>query len=398
MAQPTPDPLRNNAWIVTGPTSGIGYRTALQLAKRGTVVLVGRNRAKLIEVAQEIEKGGGHAESVVCDLSDVTSARRAAAEIVALDLPIAGLLNNAGIMSTRPFQTAQGWDGTFATDHLGPFALTEAIVPHLPDGADVVFICSAVEDPERKPAVIAGFRGARYISAEASARGEWVPGGSKLPGGDAYATSKQCNLATVLAFARETPRLRFNAVEPGFSPGSNLGRDANVPLRFLSKHVGGCGAPVGEARRHTVRAFFDADQSLVVLEPNSRGCGRIVQDPMEVPPVDHLQRRKIGESRQGAEVLAGGCNRSVQAVLRLQQADADQRFDGVGSVLEVDRQFLAFGGGEVTQHIVGRVHPAGRPADPAPDPQVVLGAQRSGDRLEPVVAALAAALLHPDDG
>src|SRR6195952_4914018 len=237
MAQPTPDPLRNNAWIVTGPTSGIGYRTALQLAKRGTVVLVGRNRAKLIEVAQEIEKGGGHAESVVCDLSDVTSARRAAAEIVALDLPIAGLLNNAGIMSTRPFQTAQGWDGTFATDHLGPFALTEAIVPHLPDGADVVFICSAVEDPERKPAVIAGFRGARYISAEASARGEWVPGGSKLPGGDAYATSKQANLATVLAFAREMPRLRFNAIEPGFSPGSNLGRDANLPLRLLSKYV-----------------------------------------------------------------------------------------------------------------------------------------------------------------
>jgi NAD(P)-dependent dehydrogenase (short-subunit alcohol dehydrogenase family) len=39
-----------------------------------------------------------HAVPVVCDLSDITSARRAAAEIAALDLPIAGLLNNAGIM------------------------------------------------------------------------------------------------------------------------------------------------------------------------------------------------------------------------------------------------------------------------------------------------------------
>ena len=98
--------------------------------------------------------------SVVCDFSDITSARRAAAEITALDLPIAGLLNNAGVMPTAPSRTVQGWDTTFATNHLGPFALTEALIPHLPDGANVVFVCSGVEDPERKPAVTAGFRGA----------------------------------------------------------------------------------------------------------------------------------------------------------------------------------------------------------------------------------------------
>jgi hypothetical protein len=40
-----------------------------------------------------------------------------------------------------------------------------------------------------------------------------------------------------MAFARETPRLHFNAVEPGFSPATNLGRDANVFLRFLAKYV-----------------------------------------------------------------------------------------------------------------------------------------------------------------
>ena len=62
-------------------------------------------------------------------------------------------------------------------------------------------------------------------------------GGSTHPGFDAYATSKQCNLATVLAFARETPRLRFNTVEPGFSPGTGLSRDANVFLRLLAKYV-----------------------------------------------------------------------------------------------------------------------------------------------------------------
>jgi NAD(P)-dependent dehydrogenase (short-subunit alcohol dehydrogenase family) len=230
-------PRERKAYIVTGPTSGHGYRTALELAKHGTVVLVGRNPTKLDEVQQVIEQRGQHAVSVVCDLSDIKNVQRAAAEILSFQLPIVGLVNNAGLLEMRATKNAQGWDTTFATDHLGPFALTEALMPHLPDGANVVFVCSAVEDPERKLAVIAGFRGGRYISAEASARGEWEPGGSKQTGGDAYATSKQCNLATVLAFARETPRLRFIAVEPGFSPGTGLGRDANVFLRVLSKYV-----------------------------------------------------------------------------------------------------------------------------------------------------------------
>jgi NAD(P)-dependent dehydrogenase (short-subunit alcohol dehydrogenase family) len=171
--------------------------------------------------------------AVVCDLSDIASVRRAAAEIIALLLAIAGLLNNAGIMQVRATKNALGWDMTFATNHLGPFAWTEALVPHLPDGANVVFIASAVEDPERKPAVAFGFRGGRYVSAEASARGEWKPGGSTKLGMDAYATSKQCTLATAMAFARETPRLHFNAVEPGVTPATGLGRDAGAFVRFL---------------------------------------------------------------------------------------------------------------------------------------------------------------------
>ena len=85
-----------------------------------------------------------------------------------------------------------------------------------------------MEDPERKLAKALGFPGGRYISAEASARGEWKPGGATQPGFDAYATSKQANLATAMAFARETPRLRFNALEPGFTPNTGLARGTNA--------------------------------------------------------------------------------------------------------------------------------------------------------------------------
>jgi NAD(P)-dependent dehydrogenase (short-subunit alcohol dehydrogenase family) len=227
----------DRAWIITGPTSGIGRRTALELSAHGTVVLVGRDPNRLADVAEEIRAKGGRAVAVVCDFSDIPDVRRAAAEIVALGLPVAGLLNNAGIMPMGEARSAQGWDLAFTTNHLGPFAFTEALVPQLRDGANVVFICSGVEDPERKPAVVAGFRGGRYISAEASARGEWEPDGSSRPGLDAYATSKQCNLATVLAFARETSRLRFNAVEPGFNPATGLSRDANAALQFVAKYL-----------------------------------------------------------------------------------------------------------------------------------------------------------------
>jgi short-subunit dehydrogenase len=71
------------AYVITGPTSGIGRRTALELAKHATVVLVGRDRRKLAEMQKTIERKGQHAVSVMCDLSDLASVRRAAAQIIA---------------------------------------------------------------------------------------------------------------------------------------------------------------------------------------------------------------------------------------------------------------------------------------------------------------------------
>ncbi|MGZ3762155.1 MAG: SDR family NAD(P)-dependent oxidoreductase [Mucilaginibacter sp.] len=221
---------KEQAYIVTGPTSGIGYATALALSKYGIVILVGRNPDKLKMVEKVIHDNGGKARAIVCDIADIKSVRNAAQQIIGLQLSIAGLLNNAGIMSAKPGWSAQGWDQTFATNHLGPFALTEAIAPHLPDGANVVFIASAIEDPERKPAKIMGMKGGRFISVEASARGEWKAGGAKMPGMDAYATSKQCILAATMAFAKENPRLHFNAVEPGITRGTKLGAKGMNPI------------------------------------------------------------------------------------------------------------------------------------------------------------------------
>src|ERR1700743_2729662 len=109
MTKTTSTGTDRKTYVVTGPTSGIGRETAFALAKHGTVVLVGRNRHKLEDVKRIIERRGQHALSVVCDTSDLASVRGAAAEIIALGLPIAGLLNNAGIMQLRATQNALGW-------------------------------------------------------------------------------------------------------------------------------------------------------------------------------------------------------------------------------------------------------------------------------------------------
>lgn len=223
------------AYVITGPTSGAGRETALIMARHGTLVLVGRNGGKLAEMKNEVERLGGQAVPIVCDMSDLASVRRAAADIVALDLPIAGLLNNAGVQNPPITKTAAGWDMTFVTNHVGPFALTDALMPHLADGANVVFIGSATEDPARGLAKRAGFRGGRYISAEASLRGEWKAGGAERPGFDAYATSKQCNIVTALALARENPRLHVNAIEPGVMFNTGLHGHANI-LFYISAY------------------------------------------------------------------------------------------------------------------------------------------------------------------
>jgi NAD(P)-dependent dehydrogenase (short-subunit alcohol dehydrogenase family) len=229
--------MERSSALVTGATSGLGQAAARLLAQEGwsEIIVTGRTLARAQQTAAELAADSNRkvftpleldldrpssAQSALAELAkrgppvdflllnagmvpskkrvltatDIEASqaplighhqltvgllgvRRAADRIIALKLPIAGVLNNAGIMQQRATKSAQGWDLTFATDHLGPFALTEALVPHLADGTNVIFVGSAVEDPERGP----------------SARGEWRPGGSTkvLPPGHHPLTSAE---------------------------------------------------------------------------------------------------------------------------------------------------------------------------------------------------------------
>jgi NAD(P)-dependent dehydrogenase (short-subunit alcohol dehydrogenase family) len=125
--------LSGKNYVVTGANTGIGRATAEELARRGARVLLAcRSRDKtepvLSSIAAGRAAGGGEAEFLALDLADLASVRRAAEELLARDLPIHGLINNAGLAGLRG-QTRQGFEIAFGTNHLGHFLWTTLLLP-----------------------------------------------------------------------------------------------------------------------------------------------------------------------------------------------------------------------------------------------------------------------------
>ncbi|OBA59174.1 hypothetical protein A5647_18185 [Mycobacterium sp. 1100029.7] len=119
--------LEDQTALVTGSGSGIGRATALLLAEHGaTVVLVGRRRNKLEEVAKEITAAGGTARTVTADLVELADVNRLVAEAGDVDI----LVNSAGIFpfANTASQTVEDFDALFATNVRGPYFLTSAIL------------------------------------------------------------------------------------------------------------------------------------------------------------------------------------------------------------------------------------------------------------------------------
>ena len=120
--------------LVTGPTlGGLGFHTALELARRGAhVTLAGRTPARLAAAAEAItaDVPGARLDTLVVDLSDLSSVRAAGAEAARLG-PLHLLVNNAGIMAPPLRRTADGLESQMATNHFGPFLLTGLLLDQL---------------------------------------------------------------------------------------------------------------------------------------------------------------------------------------------------------------------------------------------------------------------------
>ncbi|RPE80399.1 MULTISPECIES: SDR family oxidoreductase [unclassified Curtobacterium] len=121
--------------VVTGSNSGTGKEAATRLAAAGaSVVLAVRTTAKGDAAAAEIRAAHPNADVEVreLDLADLASVRRFADGIVGEDRPIDVLVNNAGVMAPpQRFETVDGFELQFGTNFLGPFALTNLLLPSL---------------------------------------------------------------------------------------------------------------------------------------------------------------------------------------------------------------------------------------------------------------------------
>lgn len=121
--------------VVTGSNSGTGKEAATRLAAASaSVVLAVRTTAKGDAAAAEIRAAHPNADVEVreLDLADLASVRRFADGIVGEDRPIDVLVNNAGVMAPpQRFETVDGFELQFGTNFLGPFALTNLLLPSL---------------------------------------------------------------------------------------------------------------------------------------------------------------------------------------------------------------------------------------------------------------------------
>jgi NAD(P)-dependent dehydrogenase (short-subunit alcohol dehydrogenase family) len=122
-------------FVVTGANSGTGRETARRLAAAGaSVVLAVRNLEKGEEARRSIAAESPSADLEVrrIDLADLGSVREFAEGILADDRPLDVLVNNAGVMvPPQRFETADGFELQFGSNFLGPFALTNLLLPKL---------------------------------------------------------------------------------------------------------------------------------------------------------------------------------------------------------------------------------------------------------------------------
>ncbi len=119
--------------LVTGATDGIGKQTALKLAKLGaTVIIHGRNKARGMEILEEVKKINPNGATYVnADLSSLAKVKKMASELSKAHDHIDVLINNAGVFQRGQIFSDDGYELTFAVNHLAHFSLSLQLLPLL---------------------------------------------------------------------------------------------------------------------------------------------------------------------------------------------------------------------------------------------------------------------------
>jgi retinol dehydrogenase 14 len=198
--------MRHSTVLVTGGSSGIGYHTARDLARRGAHVLItGRNR-RLGEEAEAVLRGDTGTQQVTflqADHATVAGNQQLADEVRQVADGLDVLINNVGGLFQTRWETADGYEATLAMNFVGPFTLVGELLPLL----------------QRN-------RPARCVNVVSAAFKMWNPGPfedvqatRRYVSGDAYAHAKLLNVLFSLALARRLPaeQVTINLIHPGMA-------------------------------------------------------------------------------------------------------------------------------------------------------------------------------------
>ena len=218
--------------VMTGATSGLGAHALQRLvAQPGTEVIVGA-------------RGSGEvpgATVLPLDLASLESARSSAGAVKERlgDAEMDALVLNAGAQFRKEQRSVDGFEMTFAVNHLSHYLLARLLLPNMAEGGRLVITTSDTHDPSKMPLA------PRALDPEALAHP------TKSSGARAYAASKLCNLLAARSFAAlDDVRQRHISViayNPGLTGGTSLGGQpvlggllaaaARPVLRFMSLFV-----------------------------------------------------------------------------------------------------------------------------------------------------------------
>jgi retinol dehydrogenase 14 len=195
--------LNGKTILITGGTNGIGLITARELARLGAqVTIVSRSAEKCARVAESIETETSHTvEWIAADLSSLAGVRQAAAEFLQRHARLDVLINNAGALFANHQVTVDGYEMTFALNHLNYFLLTNLLLDTIKASA---------------PARIVN------VSSNAHLRGRIdfndLQGQKHYGGMRAYSQSKLANILFTYELARrlEGTGVTANVLHPGF--------------------------------------------------------------------------------------------------------------------------------------------------------------------------------------
>ncbi|MFN2564206.1 MAG: SDR family oxidoreductase [Gemmatimonadaceae bacterium] len=130
--------MRGRVCLVTGANRGLGKATANGLARLGaTVLMLARDPMRAARASDDVRRESGNADVsyLVVDLGSLASVRSAAEDVARRYAAIHVLVNNAGVNLRRRAVSVDGFEMTLAVNHLGPFLLTNLLVPLLRAGA-----------------------------------------------------------------------------------------------------------------------------------------------------------------------------------------------------------------------------------------------------------------------